>query len=363
MSTDLVLPGAPQLPIKLQKKLEKAIMAWLEHLEPHTQRSYRRGLIHFAEWLGEEGAIELQPAPVLRAPDRQSWEDEAVAVAGRYLLGLKPPNPSLVVQGFMEELVYPSEASRESYTRTTAGTRLAALRWAVREARRMGQISWDLEVDLPKVKKDKSGRLKEKKGRDMKGPTKAEAKMLLAAAKADVDPRTWFLMSVLRYEGFREHEIRQLDFDDIDLSRRVVSAVRKKRDKAADYPFSSYTIEALKTWLKVRGSEPGPLLYGGFQGGNPAKRIGETTIYFLVQRVAAEAKLKTSPHKIRHRACTDIVQASIKLGLPEEEILFLTGHSSRQALQPYYEASKSRKNARQVLDSLDDLIDEDDTDG
>jgi integrase len=78
----------------------------------------------------------------------------------------------------------------------------------------------------------------------------------------------------------------------------------------------------------------------------------------MVQRIAKVAGVKTSPHKIRHRACTDIVQTGAKQSLPEEDLLFLTGHSSRAALAPYYEASKSRKSARAVLDALPEVDEE-----
>lgn len=338
-------------------------MGWLDRLEPHTKRSYRRGLVHFAEWLDVEDALDLPDAPPVRSAERRAWEDEAVALAGQYLLAFKTAQvPNSIVQSYLDNLVYP-EDGRRAYTRTTAGNRLAALRWAVREARRMGQIDWALDVDLPATKKDRSGRLKEKQGRDMEGPSKAQAKALLAAAEADEDPRAPLLMSMLRYEGYREHEIRQIDFEDVNLRKRTVALVRKKRSKPEPYPLSEPTLVALRAWLKIRGREPGPLFHGGRAGSNPDKRIGQTTIYKLVQRIGEAAGVETSPHKIRHRACTDIVQRAIQLGLPEEEILFLTGHSSRHALQPYYQASKSRKSARAVLNSLDELIEEDEDEG
>lgn len=358
MSRALAVPAKKaKLPARLKAKLKRAVMAWLKRLEPHTERSYRRGLVHFAEWLSAEGVLDLPEPPKLRSPERAGWEDEAVVAAGNYLLALEPPDPNILVQAYLEDLVYPS--SGKAYTRSTANIRLAALRWMVREARLHGKITWSLEANLPKAKKGKSGRLQNKAGRNMEGPTRAQVKQLLDAAYEDEDARAWLIMSFLRHEGYREHEIRQLNYEEIDLRRRTATMVRKKRDKPQAYPLSKNTLKALKTWLKIRGREPGPLLYGGHKGKNPERRIGETTIYFIVQRIGETAGLSTSPHKIRHRACTDIVQNGIKRGLPEEEILFLTGHSSRAALQPYYEASKSRKSARQVLDSLDELLDED----
>lgn len=321
----------------------------MDHLEPHTRRSYRRGLLHFAEWLASQGVLNLP-----QGPHDETWQDEVIALAGRYLLTRDPPEPSLIVQTFLQDLLYPGPG-RRAYARATVSVRLAALRWAVREARRMGQIQWHLEVDLPSARKDSSGRLVGAPGRDMTGPTPTEADRLLDAARADQDPRALAIMSMLRYEGYREHEIRQLDFKDFD--GKFLTMTRKKRSKPSRYPLSQHTQTALSKWIEIRGRRNGPLFYGGPRGSRPA-RIGKTTIYYLVQRLAEKARVSTSPHKIRHRACTDIVRASVRLNLPEEEILFLTGHSSRAALQPYYDAAKVRKRARAVLHFIDQLEDE-----
>jgi integrase len=193
----------------------------------------------------------------------------------------------------------------------------------------------------------------------MQGPTIAEADALIQAAKEDLDPRAWFIVSCLRYEGFRAHEIRQMNFEDIDLEARTVMLVRKKRDEASKYPLSKFTMEGLRHWLAHRDEKPGALLYGGPQGTDAQLRVGETRIYKMVQRIGEGIGVDTAPHKIRHRACTDIVQTGVRQQLPEEDLLFLTGHSSRGALAPYYDASKSRKSARSVLDSLDQVVDED----
>jgi integrase len=64
-----------------------------------------------------------------------------------------------------------------------------------------------------------------------------------------------------------------------------------------------------------------------------------------------------SPHRLRHRACTDIVRYCVKNGIPEEEILRLTGHSSRGALQPYYEHDMVERSTT-VLDGVNDMYDD-----
>lgn len=360
---DIIPSRASGLPEHLRPDLERAAVAWLERLEPHTARSYRRGLVHFAQWLEEREVLELPNPPKIRHPDRLAWEDDVIACAGQYLLGRDVTSATFLVEIFLQDLVHPKDGP-PPFTRATAQSRLAALRWALREARRAGQIDWRLEVSLPKAQKDEDGRLVVKRGRDMRGPSIEEARRLIATAKTDADPRAWFVMSFLRTEGFREHEVRQVNVEDLELRRRpFLWSVRKKREGPARYPISKNTHRALLAWLEARGDGLGPLLTGGEHGRNHARRIGKTTIWTMVRRLADAAGVPNmSPHRIRHRACTDIVRRAMKEGLPEEEILFLTGHSSRAALQPYYEAAKSRKSARRVLDSLEDLPDDEEID-
>ena len=341
---------AKQLPKRLQKKVLTRMEAWLERLEPHTRRSYLRGLEQLGRWLAKPDQAVVQLADDATA-------DDAISAGGAYLLALDGPKATLVVEAWLFDLMHPSDGSPRQ-TRATASSRLAAVRWALREARRLGQITWSIEAQLPAVRKDKSGRLDEKKGRDMRGPTISEARRLMGEAKKAQDPRAWLIVSLVRYEGFREHEIRQINYEDIDFDRGEVWVVRKKRGEPKAFPLSSSTLKALDCWLEARGKGKGPLLFGG-RHGTGEDRIGETTIYRIVRRAGKAAGIPdTSPHRVRHRACTDIVRIATKNGVPEEEILFLTGHSSRMALQPYYEYAKSRKEVREVLEEMSKLEDE-----
>lgn len=360
-SKALAIP-ASRLPAKLEAKKAKALWSALSRLGPHTERSYRRGLLHFAEWLAQpdQGVLQLEPEPPKRTPEHPAWMDKTIGQAGAYLLGLKAHEATQLVEAYLYDLLYPENPDAESYTRSTVESRLAALRWAVREARRLGQVDWDLLAQIPKPQKTKDGRLRIKKGRDMRGPTPTQAKALLSVSTKIGDPRAPALMSLLRFEGYREHEIRQLDLVDLDLQRGMLTMVRKKRSAPSPFPLSTHSKEKLKAWLKIRGQKAGPLFYGGERGSMMGARLSKNTVSRIVHRIGKKAGVPNmSPHKIRHRACTDIVKTAVQQALPEEEILYLTGHSSRAALQPYYEAAKSYQGPRAVLDAMVDLKDED----
>lgn len=359
-SKALAIPKAKRLPAAFSSELQEAMDAWLGRLEPHTYRAYFRSWVHFALWLEAQEGVQLGEAPASRSPERAAWENRAVKEAAKYLLSLGSTKATWTVEIYLRQLLYP-KSKKKGYARRTVHMRLASLRWLVRQAQRMDHVSWALQAQMPKAEKDKRGRLKENKGRDMKGPTRAEAQRLLASAAKDEDPRAQLILSMTRYEGYRIHELRQIDLDDLDLKKGRVLLVRKKRDEPSWYTMSSQTCKAIKGWLKVRGEDEGPLLTGGVYGCDIETSIGASTIWTIVRRVGAQAKVPNmSPHKIRHRACTDIVDQGMREGWPEEEILYYTGHSSRAALQPYYEALKSSKSARKLFDSFADLTDDED---
>ncbi len=353
VSKAIAIPKPSRLPARLRKKLESAFVGWLDKLEPHTQTQYYKGLVYFATWLDKEGAVELEETPPLRSPERKAWNDVAVTSAGQYLVGLKEPDAILLTEAYLHDSLY---GSGKVFARATVTARLAALRWATREARRFGHTSWDLSLaKMPSPRKSAQGKLLGKRGRDMTGPTTEQARGLLSAAAEDPDPRASLLLHFMRYEGYREHEIRQMDLEDLDLRKGTVMIVRKKRSEAKAYPLSTKTREVLREWLKLRGRKKGPVFYGGVHGGRIGSRIAARTIRGIVTRVSKVVGYwPSSPHRIRHRACTDIVQSATAQGLPEEELLHLTGHTSRASLQPYYEA-RGHTKPRAVLDGIDGL--------
>lgn len=339
-----------ELPERLRAKVGRAITAWFSHLSPPSRSLYRRGLVHFAEWLRGQEAIELDETPDPRAPERSAWEDVACTRAGQYLLGFPFYEGVHLVEAYLADCLF----EKPQLSRATVQSRLAALRWAVREARRQNLVDWDLQTArVPRPLKNKQGRLVERDGRDMRGPEPHEKQALLQAAHQIADARIGITMAMFLNEGYREHEIRQLDFEDLDLRKQVVMMVRKKRGRPEAYPMSASTMIAVRRWIELRGEHKGPLLCGGkYPKLTPHKRVGQKTLFRWVRRCCSAAQLSySSPHRLRHRACTDIVDVGVKMGIAEERILFLTGHSNRSALRPYYEASKDTQPLRDLLDA------------
>lgn len=365
----LPVPRKPsRLPAALREKLASTIRASMNELGARTQLDYTRGLVVFAQWLERFGAIELPQEPPPRSEGRHAWEDRARDAAGAYLFGLEEHTANLVCDTYVRDLLGHEKDGQffgDPVARKTAHKRLSALRWAVRVGQRLGEVSWRLTTRMPAVKKDEAGRLIEKQGRDMRGPTLEQAAALVAAANDpehnDGDRRYPPIVSLLRWEGYREHEVRQINVEDLDLDGRTVMITRKKRSAPHPMPLSPMSVEAIRTWLSFRPGAPdhGPLFTGGYRGRSAGQRIGQTQIWRMLARLceSADFGFVTSPHKLRHRACTDIVDAGRRRRPPiaEERLLLLTGHSSRGALQPYYDATEDLTDAWDVLASLPNL--------
>lgn len=347
-----LVPTRSTLPPRLRRKVAEAITSWFERIGEPARILYRRGLVHFGLWLQEQQAIELPPEVEVRTEGRLAWEDEVCQRAGFYLLGFPFHEAVHLTEAYLADCLF----TKPKLARSTTESRLASLRWAAREARRQNLIPWDLQTaKLPKPRKDKGGRLVEIDGRNMRGPEPEQKRAVLAAAAADSDPRVLVAMAMALIEGYREHEIRQIDLADVDLDRQVVMLVRKKRGEASPYPISRTTTAAIARWIAVRGKDPGPLLLGGKRPRFTRARIGQKGIFRWVCKCCEAAAVPPfSPHRLRHRAVTDMVNRGEKMGTPQENLLYLTGLSHRSALLVYYDRNKDADTIRSLLDDPGD---------
>ncbi len=353
MSTALARRSSGKL---ARRSSSDAVATWVAQLEPHTRRAYETGLRSFATYLADGDEIE----------------EPTIDAAGTYLLGLDARKANELVQEYINELARVDRKTRKPrYTRGTIGNRVSALRWAVREARRFGYVDWSLEVVVPKLKKDRAGRLVRKAGRDMKGPPEAIIAQMVAAAFSSSDPRAALVLSLCYTETLRSHEIRQPNLDELDLETGTIIVVRKKRVGPEAVPLSPLTQRAAKRWLRVRGRRPGPLLLGGcdwtsrrvpdwIRGLSDKKfdelRISASGISRIVRRLGREGGVETSPHRIRHTGITVGDAAAELLNIPKQDRKGRSGHIDDKAYAIYLDQDTA--NVRVLTDAVAARIEE-----
>jgi len=282
------------------------IERYLDHLvaernvSRHTARAYRADLERFLDFLAGE---------FLNRPPNE----------------VKPKDvDALAVRSFLAAL------SRAEVGRRSQGRALSAVRGMLRFACREGlrEDNPAAGVRMPKFSRPLPRHLR---------PGEIEA--LLEAPQGD-EPlvrRDRALLELLYATGLRVGELVSLDWDDIDLSGRVLR-VMGKGGKERMVPFGRPAGEALRTWLEswggVRRTETpegpgGEPVFVNHRGG----RLTDRSVRRLLDRYVEAAALAAGvhPHTLRHTFATHLLEGGADLRAIQE----LLGHSSLATTQRY----------------------------
>jgi len=227
----------------------------------------------------------------------------------------------------------------ERYQPATVNKTLAALRGVLREAWRLGQIAADdyhRAVDLRGVSAHTLPR-----GRALSA---GEIRALFAVCAADRSPagaRDAAVFALLYGAGLRRQEIVQLDVDDFDDESGAVKVrVGKGRKDRVAYSFNG-SLRAMRAWLDVRGSEPGPLFVPVLKGGDlVVRRMIPHAVYKLVQKRAQQARVKAfSPHDLRRSFVSELLDAGADIATVQR----LAGHANVQTTVRYDRRGEAAK--------------------
>lgn len=220
----------------------------------------------------------------------------------------------------------------------TANRHLAAVRGVVQECANLGFMSHEQAAGVAAVKGVRGHRLP--KGRALSAD---EVRALLdacdTATTETMAARDRALLYVLFGGGLRRAEasgLGGLQMHHVKHGAKVTSLkVHGKGNKERMVPLPKDAAEALRAWMKVRGSEPGPLFvsftrWGGMRrvGGADGELRGlsdcggiEHVLAAITQRAGVAP---FSPHDARRTRLTNLFAA----GQPARAIQKLAGHES-----------------------------------
>jgi len=99
-------------------------------------------------------------------------------------------------------------------------------------------------------------------------------------------------------------------------------------------------MDALKAWIDVRGTEPGPLFLNCDRAGQGNGRLSGTAVYKLVRSLGQLVGVETRPHGIRHLGITEAVRAAQKAGYGIEEVLDFSRHADLKTLMVYVDRDR-----------------------
>jgi integrase/recombinase XerC len=284
--------------------VQKLVARYLAHLaderalSPHTLRAYASDLERFVQFLATEF---LNQAP------------ESVRPADV---------DALAVRSFLASL------ARAGVGRRSQGRALSAVRSLFRFACREGELTKNpaAPVRTPKHPKHLPRHLRP-----------GEIETLIEQPDGD-DPLTLrdrAFLELLYASGLRVGELVSLDWEDIDLSGRVLR-VLGKGGKERMVPFGRPAAEALRAW------RAGSTLLPPSSDGNAADavfrnarggRLTDRSVRRLLDRYAESANLPPGihPHTLRHTFATHLLEGGADLRAIQE----LLGHSSLGTTQKY----------------------------
>lgn len=200
--------------------------------------------------------------------------------------------------GVSSVIAYRAHMVDRKLAATTVNRRLSALRAAVKLARQLGRVDWDLEVEG----------LKAEAYRDTRGPGSDGWGKLLAKAREQATMpkgrRDLAILCLLHDTALRRNEVVSIDVQDVDLAGSVVMVKGKGKSAKSPITIPSRTRGSLADWLAVRGLEPGPLFRSLHN--QSGERLSSTGLYKLIRKLGKDAGLSRPlrPHGLRHQGIT-----------------------------------------------------------
>jgi integrase/recombinase XerC len=288
MSTDLVplRDGAGSTPAIAA--FPDIIEAWLSRKNPQTLRAYRADIADFARSAG--------------APSPGAAVEELLAGSAG--------------QANAIALAYRVDLERRGLRSATIARRLSALRSLVKLARQLGRVAWAIDIESPKVEpyRDTAG-----PGREGWVEIHAEARRRASGSRRTVEAkRNLALLRLLHDHALRRGEVVALDFPvDVELDwgeTGRIKVVGKGQTDPKWITLNERTRDALREWIALRGSEPGPLFcrLDNARGEGPPARLTGLSVNRMVHRAGRNAGLQrpVRAHGLRHQGITRVLDLS-----------------------------------------------------
>src|SRR5207249_10765022 len=98
-------------------------------------------------------------------------------------------------------------------------------------------------------------------------------------------------------------EVVALELADVNLADGTLAVLGKGRTGKESLTLPEPTQQAVRAWLVLRGTEPGPL-FRNVDRAKKARRLTTTSVYRLVRALGAKVGLVVRPHGLRHAAIT-----------------------------------------------------------
>ena len=154
------------------------------------------------------------------------------------------------------------------------------------------------------------------------------------------DPMYRAAFVVAYHRGLRASETRAVQLSDLRLKDDRLQVNRLKGSASGEYHLTASESRAIKAWLKIRGTEPGPL-FRTRVGTGPSQQMQDRVVKPYGE-LAGIGPDKCHVHCLKHSCATHLLARGESL----EDVQDQLGHRSIKSTQEYAKFTSPRRQAR-----------------
>ncbi len=142
--------------------------------------------------------------------------------------------------------------------------------------------------------------------------------------------RDRLLLALFAYAGLRRSELLGLDWEDVDLERRLLRVRHAKGGRARVVPIHPGLVPLLLAHSAANPGPDGPL-FRGVQGRRLSQTIMTQTFLRYARTAGVTDRKRVTPHTLRHVFASELLRAGANL----RQIQELLGHKHLDSTQRY----------------------------
>jgi site-specific recombinase XerD len=143
--------------------------------------------------------------------------------------------------------------------------------------------------------------------------------------------RDKLILALFAYAGLRHSELLGLDWEDVDLGRRLLRVRKAKGGRQRNVPIHPALVPLFIDYVAIRAGDTEPALFVGVQG----RRLNSTQLKQVfgryVEASGVNARKRVTPHTLRHVFASELLDAGANL----RQIQELLGHKHLDSTQRY----------------------------
>jgi integrase/recombinase XerC len=147
--------------------------------------------------------------------------------------------------------------------------------------------------------------------------------------------RDRLLLALFAYGGLRRSELLALDWDDVDLDRRLIRVRKAKGGRQRVVPLHPGLVPLLLDYRATRAPGDHPALFVGVLGNRLSPTIMAVAFRRYAEAAGVTQRKRVTPHTLRHVFATELLGAGANL----RQIQELLGHKHLDSTQRYTHVS------------------------